>query len=30
VTPKLTDAMLERGLYTGVVTDCICIAQPLG
>ena len=29
VTPKLTDAMLERGLYTRVVMDCICIAPPL-
>jgi putrescine---pyruvate transaminase len=29
VTPKLTDVMLERGLYTGVVMDCICIAPPL-
>jgi adenosylmethionine-8-amino-7-oxononanoate aminotransferase len=29
VTPKLTDAMLERGLYTRVAMDCICIAPPL-
>lgn len=29
VTPKLMDAMLERGLYTRVVMDCICIAPPL-
>jgi len=29
VTQKLTDAMLERGLYTRVVMDCICIAPPL-
>jgi adenosylmethionine-8-amino-7-oxononanoate aminotransferase len=29
VTPKLTDAMLDRGLYTRVVMDCICIAPPL-
>ena len=29
ITPKLTDAMLERGLYTRVVMDCICIAPPL-
>jgi putrescine aminotransferase len=29
ITPKLTDAMLDRGLYTRVVMDCICIAPPL-
>jgi adenosylmethionine-8-amino-7-oxononanoate aminotransferase len=29
VTPKLTEAMLDRGLYTRVVMDCICIAPPL-
>jgi adenosylmethionine-8-amino-7-oxononanoate aminotransferase len=29
VTQKLMDAMLERGLYTRVVMDCICIAPPL-
>jgi adenosylmethionine-8-amino-7-oxononanoate aminotransferase len=29
VSQKLTEAMLERGLYTRVVLDCICIAPPL-
>jgi adenosylmethionine-8-amino-7-oxononanoate aminotransferase len=29
LTQKLTDAMLERGLYTRVVMDCICLAPPL-
>jgi putrescine---pyruvate transaminase len=29
VTQKLTEAMLDRGLYTRVVMDCICIAPPL-
>ena len=29
ITAKLTDAMLERGLYTRVALDCICIAPPL-
>jgi adenosylmethionine-8-amino-7-oxononanoate aminotransferase len=29
VTAKLTEAMLERGLYTRVVLDCICLAPPL-
>jgi len=29
MTPRLTDALLERGLYTRVVLDCICIAPPL-
>ena len=29
ITPKLTEAMLDRGLYTRVVMDCICIAPPL-
>ena len=29
VTQKLTDAMLERGVYTRVALDCICIAPPL-
>ena len=26
---KLTDALLQRGLYTRVALDCICIAPPL-
>ena len=26
---KLTDALLDRGLYTRVALDCICIAPPL-
>jgi putrescine---pyruvate transaminase len=26
---KLTDALLERGLYTRVALDCICLAPPL-
>jgi adenosylmethionine-8-amino-7-oxononanoate aminotransferase len=26
---KLTNAMLERGLYTRVALDCICLAPPL-
>jgi len=26
---KLTDAMLERGLYTRVAMDCVCLAPPL-
>ena len=26
---KLTDALLDRGLYTRVAMDCICIAPPL-
>jgi adenosylmethionine-8-amino-7-oxononanoate aminotransferase len=26
---KLTDALLERGLYTRVAMDCICLAPPL-
>jgi len=26
---KLTDAMLDRGLYTRVAMDCICLAPPL-
>jgi adenosylmethionine-8-amino-7-oxononanoate aminotransferase len=26
---KLTDAMLDRGLYTRVAMDCICVAPPL-
>ena len=26
---KLTNAMLERGLYTRVAMDCICLAPPL-
>jgi putrescine---pyruvate transaminase len=29
ITPKLTDAMMARGLYTRVVMDAICIAPPL-
>jgi putrescine aminotransferase len=29
VTQKLTDALLERGVYTRVVMDCICLAPPL-
>jgi adenosylmethionine-8-amino-7-oxononanoate aminotransferase len=29
MTQKLTDAMLERGVYTRVAMDCICIAPPL-
>ena len=29
VTQKLTDALLERGLYTRVAMDCICLAPPL-
>jgi putrescine---pyruvate transaminase len=29
VTPRLTEAMLERGLCTRVAMDCICIAPPL-
>ncbi|MEO6238784.1 MAG: aspartate aminotransferase family protein [Vicinamibacterales bacterium] len=29
VTQKLTEAMLERGVYTRVAMDCICIAPPL-
>jgi adenosylmethionine-8-amino-7-oxononanoate aminotransferase len=29
LTPKLTDALLDRGLYTRVVMDCICLAPPL-
>jgi putrescine aminotransferase len=29
LTQKLTDAMLNRGLYTRVVMDCICLAPPL-
>jgi adenosylmethionine-8-amino-7-oxononanoate aminotransferase len=29
LTQKLTDAMLDRGLYTRVVMDCICLAPPL-
>ena len=26
---KLTDALLDRGLYTRVAMDCICVAPPL-
>jgi adenosylmethionine-8-amino-7-oxononanoate aminotransferase len=26
---KLTNAMLERGLYTRVALDCVCLAPPL-
>jgi adenosylmethionine-8-amino-7-oxononanoate aminotransferase len=29
ITQRLTDAMLERGLCTRVVMDCICLAPPL-
>jgi adenosylmethionine-8-amino-7-oxononanoate aminotransferase len=29
LSQKLTDALLERGLYTRVVMDCICLAPPL-
>ena len=29
LTQKLTDALLERGLYTRVALDCICLAPPL-
>jgi adenosylmethionine-8-amino-7-oxononanoate aminotransferase len=29
VTQRLTDALLERGLCTRVVMDCICLAPPL-
>ena len=29
ITPKLTEAMIDRGLYTRVVLDSICIAPPL-
>jgi adenosylmethionine-8-amino-7-oxononanoate aminotransferase len=29
ITQKLTDALLDRGLYTRVALDCICIAPPL-
>jgi putrescine---pyruvate transaminase len=29
VTARLTEAMLERGLCTRVVLDCICLAPPL-
>ncbi len=29
VTQKLTDALLDRGLYTRVALDCICLAPPL-
>jgi putrescine---pyruvate transaminase len=29
VSQKLVDGMLERGLYTRAVMDCICIAPPL-
>jgi adenosylmethionine-8-amino-7-oxononanoate aminotransferase len=29
ITQKLTDALLDRGLYTRVALDCICLAPPL-
>ena len=29
MTQRLTDALLERGLYTRVAMDCICLAPPL-
>ena len=28
MTQKLTDALLDRGLYTRVALDCICLAPP--
>ncbi|HXT70559.1 MAG TPA: aspartate aminotransferase family protein [Vicinamibacterales bacterium] len=28
VTQRLTDALLDRGLYTRVAMDCICLAPP--
>jgi putrescine aminotransferase len=29
LTQKLTDALLDRGLYTRVAMDCVCLAPPL-
>jgi adenosylmethionine-8-amino-7-oxononanoate aminotransferase len=29
LTQRLMDALLERGLYTRVTMDCICLAPPL-
>ena len=29
MTQRLTDALLDRGLYTRVAIDCICLAPPL-
>jgi adenosylmethionine-8-amino-7-oxononanoate aminotransferase len=29
MTQRLTDALLNRGVYTRVVLDCICLAPPL-
>jgi putrescine aminotransferase len=29
LTQKLMDALMDRGLYTRVVMDCICLAPPL-
>jgi adenosylmethionine-8-amino-7-oxononanoate aminotransferase len=29
MSQKLTDALLDRGLYTRVAMDCICVAPPL-
>jgi adenosylmethionine-8-amino-7-oxononanoate aminotransferase len=29
LTQRLTDALLDRGLYTRVAMDCICLAPPL-
>src|SRR5687768_10919763 len=29
LTQKLTDALLDRGLYTRVAMDCLCLAPPL-
>jgi adenosylmethionine-8-amino-7-oxononanoate aminotransferase len=29
LSQKLTDALLDRGLYTRVVLDCVCLAPPL-
>jgi adenosylmethionine-8-amino-7-oxononanoate aminotransferase len=28
MTQRLTDALLDRGLYTRVAMDCICLAPP--
>ena len=28
ITQRLTDALLDRGLYTRVAFDCICLAPP--
>ena len=29
MTQRLTDALLDRGLYTRVALDCVCLAPPL-